>query len=70
MLINEILQEAATDIVYHYTSIIDARKILETGVFELSSVVGNKSEEQFAPKGHPYFLSTLKHHQFSISSLS
>lgn len=60
MIINDILSEASTAIVYHYTSIIDARKILQNGVFELSSITGNSSEERLAPKEHPYFFSTTR----------
>jgi len=55
-----ILSEGATDILYHYTSIRPALKILQTGEFELTSVVGNKSEEKFAPAGYPYYMSTTR----------
>lgn len=68
-----ILDEAATAIVYHYSSVPAAAKILTTGVFQLSSVTGNKSEEQYAPKGYPYFLSTTRskvgdYHRYTGSS--
>jgi hypothetical protein len=56
----EFLLEAATDIVYHYTSIRSAQQILKDGAFKLSSVMGNKSEEELAPAGYPYFLSTSR----------
>ena len=59
MLVRDLF-EAASTVLYHYTSILDAKKILDTGVFELSSVVGNKSEESYAPPGHPYFFSTTR----------
>ena len=59
MLVRDLL-EAASKILYHYTSILDAKKILDTGVFELSSVTGNKSEESYAPPGFPYFFSTTR----------
>ncbi len=59
MLVRDLF-EAASSVLYHYTSILDAKKILDTGVFELSSVVGNKSEENHAPPGHPYFFSTTR----------
>lgn len=59
MLVRDLF-EAASSVLYHYTSILDAKKILDTGVFELSSVVGNKSEESYAPPGHPYFFSTTR----------
>ena len=50
-----------------------AAKILTTGVFQLSSVTGNKSEEQYAPSGYPYFLSTTRskvgdYHRFTGTS--
>jgi len=69
----EILDEAATAIVYHYSSVPAAAKILASGVFQLSSITGNKSEEQYAPKGYPYFLSTTRskvgdYHRFTSSS--
>lgn len=54
------LLEGATDVLYHYTRIYPALKILSNGKFELSSVVGNKSEEDYAPQGYPYFLSTTR----------
>ena len=68
-----ILDEAATAIVYHYCGIPAAAKILTTGVFQLSSVTGNKSEEQYAPAGYPYFLSTTRskvgdYHRYTGSS--
>ena len=68
-----ILDEAATAIVYHYSGVSAAAKILTTGVFQLSSVTGNKSEEQYAPSGYPYFLSTTRskvgdYHRFTGTS--
>ena len=54
------LEEAATAIVYHYSSVSAAAKILTSGEFHLSSVTGNKSEEKYAPPGYPYFLSTTR----------
>lgn len=59
MFIHELF-EAATAIVYHYAGVSAAAKILTSGVFQLSSVTGNKSEEQYAPQGYPYFLSTTR----------
>jgi hypothetical protein len=56
----EFLAEAATAVVYHYAGIGAAAKILTSGVFQLSSVTGNKSEEMYAPPGYPYFLSTTR----------
>ena len=54
------LTEGATSVLYHYTGTPNALRILQSGVFELSSTVGNKSEEQYAPKGYPYFFSTTR----------
>jgi hypothetical protein len=47
-------------VLFHYTDTYAAKKILSSGNFELSSVVGNRSEEQYAPAGHPYFLSLTR----------
>jgi hypothetical protein len=68
-----ILDEAATSIVYHYSGVSAAAKILTNGVFQLSSVTGNKSEEKYAPPGYPYFLSTTRskvgdYHRYTGSS--
>ena len=64
MLISEIFEsvidEAATDVLYHYTNMSAAYEILTTGVFELSSVVGSSYESVFAPKGYNYFMSTSR----------
>lgn len=54
------INEAATSILYHFASIRSALSILNSKHFELSSVTGNKSEEQYAPKDHPYFLSLTR----------
>ena len=59
MKINEILTESLSRIVYHYTNITSALKILSSGVFQLSSGIGS-IEQQFALKGKPYFLSTTR----------
>jgi hypothetical protein len=69
----EELIEAATAIVYHYAGVSAAAKILTSGVFQLSSVTGNKSEEQYSLPGHPYFLSTTRskvgdYHRFTGNS--
>jgi len=53
------IQEGISSIVYHYTRAITARNILSTGEFQLSSTLGSV-EEQYAPKGYPYFLSTTR----------
>jgi hypothetical protein len=52
---NEFLIERATDVLFHYTGIRAGLKILQSGNFELASVTGTKSEEQYAPPGYPYF---------------
>jgi hypothetical protein len=53
------LIEGISPIVYHYTRARTARNILSTGEFQLSSTLGS-AEEQYAPKGYPYFLSTTR----------
>lgn len=53
------LSEGISPIVYHYTRVRTARNILSTGEFQLSSTLGSV-EEQYAPKGYPYFLSTTR----------
>jgi len=69
----QFITEAATSIVYHYSGVSAAAKILTTGVFQLSSITGNKSEEQYAPPGYPYFFSTTRsrvgdYHRYTGSS--
>ena len=59
MRINEILTEGLSPIVYHYTSLVPGTKIIVNGEFELSSALGSV-EEQYAPRGYPYFLSTTR----------
>jgi hypothetical protein len=53
------VMEGISPIVYHYTRARTARNILSTGEFQLSSTLGSV-EEQYAPKGYPYFLSTTR----------
>jgi hypothetical protein len=60
MRINELISEAISRTVYHYTSIGEATSILESGVFELSSVFGSGAEEELNPSGYPYYLSTTR----------
>lgn len=55
----ELLTESVSPIVYHYTGARSARNILETGVFQLSSVLGSV-EQRYAPLKHFYFLSTTR----------
>jgi hypothetical protein len=64
MLIRELIAESsiaerATTVLFHYTSVLSALRILQSGEFSLSSVTGNKSEEQYAPRGYPYFLTEV-----------
>lgn len=73
MKIADLIVEAATAIVYHYAGVSAAAKIMTGGVFQLSSITGNKSEEQYAPPGYPYFLSTTRskvgdYHRYTGSS--
>lgn len=56
----ETITEGATDILYHYTTTANAARALRDGVFKLSNTAGNRSEQQYAPKGYPYFLSTTR----------
>jgi hypothetical protein len=58
----EKLNESLSRIVYHYTNIHSALKILSSGQFELSSVLGS-IEQSYAPKDHLYFLSTTRTRQ-------
>jgi len=46
--------------VFHYTRVGTALKILQSGEFELSHTLGTSWEQQYAPKGYPYFLSTTR----------
>lgn len=59
MKVTEILTESLSRVAYHYTGLPAARKILKSGQFELSSVMGS-IEQQYAPKGMPFFLSTTR----------
>ena len=56
----EFLIERATSVLFHYTSIGHALTIIKSGQFQLSSTTGNKSEADYAPPGHPYFLSLTR----------
>jgi hypothetical protein len=49
-----------TDNLYHYAPIGAALKILQTKQFELSSSEGNKTEDQWTPKGYTFYLSTTR----------
>lgn len=56
---SEFITEGISDVVYHYTPIAAAQKILQSGEFQLSSTLGSV-EEQYAPKGFMFFLSTTR----------
>jgi hypothetical protein len=62
MRFEEIINESISSIVFHYTNAYNALKILQTGQFQLASTLGS-IEQQYAPKGHPYFLSTTRTRQ-------
>jgi hypothetical protein len=53
------LFESLSRVAFHYTNVAAAAKILQAGEFQLTSVLGS-IEQQYAPKGHPYFLSTTR----------
>lgn len=55
----ELLNERLSSVVYHYTPLASAKNILSSGNFELSSSLGS-IEQQYQPKGYPYFLSTTR----------
>lgn len=59
MQIKEIIVESLSRVAFHYTRLPSALKILTTGQFELSNVLGS-AEQQYAPKGQFYFLSTTR----------
>lgn len=60
MLLTDIIVEGASSVLYHYTSIQAALRIMSAGAFQLSSVTGTPSEERYAPPGYPYFFSTTR----------
>jgi len=53
------LSESLSRVAYHYTGLPAALKILTSGEFQLSSTLGSV-EQQYAPRGKPYFLSTTR----------
>lgn len=55
----EFIVERASPIVYHYTRLYSALKIVMSGKFELSSTIGS-IETNFAPKGKQFFLSCTR----------
>lgn len=63
MRIKELLQEAATDTVYHYMSTMDAVRTLNDGFYSLESSSGISTEEEMMPKGlkvKPWYLATTR----------
>jgi len=57
---SELIQEGASDVLYHYTTAWAALRIIESGQFELAISTGTRSEQQLAPPGYPYFLSLTR----------
>ena len=55
----EFVTESLSRVAYHYTGLAAAQKILQSGQFELSAAPGS-IEQQYAPPGKPYFLSTTR----------
>jgi hypothetical protein len=67
----EFLTESLSRVAYHYTNLHSASKIMASGKFELSSDLGSV-EQQYAPKGYRYFLSTTRtltggYHEYTSS---
>ena len=58
--IKEELNEGISSVLYHYTRLHTAVKILNENRFILTSSIGNRSEEKLMPKGYPYYLSTTR----------
>ena len=56
----QFITEGATPVLYHKTGIHAALAILKDGNFNMSSVMGNKSESDLAPRGYPYYLSATR----------
>ena len=59
MKIRDVIVESLSRVAYHYTGLHAAEKILRSGEFQLSSTLGSV-EQQYAPRGRPYFLSTTR----------
>lgn len=59
--INEdIINEGATDILYHYTSLQTLDKILKSNKLKLTADIGSDVENAKGKKGYPFFLSTTR----------
>lgn len=55
----EIISESLSRVAFHYTNNKTALAILRSGEFQLSGSLGS-IEQQYAPPGRPYFLSTTR----------
>jgi hypothetical protein len=62
MRLNELIFESLSRVAFHYTNTKTALNILNSGAFQLSGALGS-IEQQYAPKGYPYFLSTTRTRQ-------
>lgn len=60
MKISQIINEGATDILYHFAPIYAAASILKDGVFKLSNALSNRFEMELTQRDFPYFLSTTR----------
>lgn len=57
---SEELNEGVSSVLYHYTKLNAAVKIVNDNQFVLTSSIGNKSEEKLMPNGYSYYLSTTR----------
>jgi hypothetical protein len=57
---SEVLAEGATSVLYHKTGVRAALEIITSGLFKLTSSIGNRSESDMAPPGYPYYLSATR----------
>lgn len=57
---HEILTESLSRIAYHYSTVYSAATILETGKFQLTSMVGSDSDKLSPTIKTPYYLSTTR----------
>lgn len=56
----ELLQERASPVLYHYTTAEAALDIITNNRFQLSISTGNKTEAGMSPSGYDYFLSLTR----------
>ena len=59
MKVSDIINESLSRTAFHYTNNKTALTILQSGSFQLSGSLGSV-EQQYAPTGYPYFLSTTR----------